>query len=99
VGEVCKQLDWLDTPMQRGHWRTHDGAEVDLVVERDDGMVAALEVKAAGRVVPADLRSLLQLRRKLGSQFLGGVVLYTGAQAYTHPEGISVLPISRLWQG
>ncbi|MFI4977889.1 MAG: ATP-binding protein [Solirubrobacterales bacterium] len=98
VGEVCKQLDWLDAPVQRGHWRTHDGAEVDLVVERDDGRVAALEVKAASRVSPGELRSLLELRRKLGSQFLGGVVLYTGAQAYMHPDGISVLPISRLWR-
>ncbi len=98
MGEVCKQLDWLDAPVQRGHWRTHDGAEVDLVVERDDGRVAALEVKAASRVSPGELRSLLELRRKLGSQFLGGVVLYTGAQAYMHPDGISVLPISRLWR-
>jgi len=98
VGEVCKQLDWLDAPVERGHWRTHDGAEVDLIVEREDGRVAALEVKAASRVSPADLRGLLALRRKLGSQFLGGVVLYTGAQAYTHPEGIGVLPVSRLWR-
>jgi hypothetical protein len=99
VGEVCKQLAWLDAPVQRGHWRTRDGAEVDLVVEREDGMVAALEVKAASRVSPTDLRSLLQLRRKLGSQFLGGVVMYTGAQAYLHPDGIVILPISRLWRG
>ncbi len=62
-------------------------------------MVAALEVKAASRVSPTDLRGLLQLRRKLGSQFLGGVVMYTGAQAYLHPDGIVILPISRLWQG
>jgi len=40
----------------------------------------------------------LQNRATIGSQFLGGVVLYTGAQAYMHPDGISVLPISRLWR-
>ncbi len=97
VGEVSKQLDWHDAPVLRGHWRTHDGDEVDLVLEREDGAVAALEVKAASRITTRELSSLLKLRNKLGSQFLGGVVLYTGARAYTQ-DGIQILPISRLWR-
>ncbi len=97
VGEVCKQLDWLDEPVARGHWRTHDGDEVDLVTEREDGRIVALEVKAASRVTARELRSLRRLRGKLGGQFLGGVVLYTGARAYTH-DGIQIVPISRLWR-
>ncbi len=96
VGEVCKQLDWLDEPVVRGHWRTHDGDEVDLVVEREDGALAAIEVKAASRVTARELRSLQKLRARLGSQFLGGVVLHTGARSYTH-DGIQILPVSRLW--
>ncbi len=96
VGEVRKQLSWLESPVQLGHWRTHDGDEVDLVVEREDGKVAALEVKAGTRVA-GDLGGLLALRRKLGSQFLGGVVLYTGTRAYTHESGVHVVPVSRLW--
>jgi predicted AAA+ superfamily ATPase len=97
VGEVCKQLDWLEEPVARGHWRTHDGDEVDLVLEREDGALAAVEVKAGSRVTARELRSLLKLRAKLGSQFLGGVVFYTGARAYTH-DGIQILPVSRLWR-
>ncbi len=97
VGEVCKQLDWLDAPVQRGHWRTHDGEEVDLILEREDGKVAAVEVKAASRAPASALRGLLKLRRKLGSEFLGGVVLYTGARAYTHDRNLHVVPITRLW--
>jgi predicted AAA+ superfamily ATPase len=96
VGEVCKQLDWHDAPVGRGHWRTHDGDEVDLVLEREDGAIAALEVKAASRITARELRSLLKLRSKLQSQFLGGVVLYTGTRAYTH-DGIQIVPINRLW--
>jgi uncharacterized protein len=97
VGEVCKQLSWLDSPVQLGHWRTHAGEEVDLVIEREDGKVAALEVKAGTRAPAGELRGLLALRRRLGSQFLGGVVLYTGAHAYTHDSGVHVIPINRLW--
>ena len=51
VGEVSKQLDWLEEPIIRGHWRTHDGDEVDLALEREDGALAAVEVKAASRVI------------------------------------------------
>jgi predicted AAA+ superfamily ATPase len=97
VGEVCKQLEWHDAPVAHGHWRTHDGDEVDLVLEREDGVLAALEIKAASRVTARELRSLLKLRDKLAGQFLGGVVLYTGARAYTH-DGIQIVPISRLWR-
>jgi predicted AAA+ superfamily ATPase len=98
VGEVCKQLDWLEKPVIRGHWRTHDGDEVDLVVERDDGKVSALEVKAGSRVPGGELGGLLKLRRRLGSQFLGGVVLYTGTRSYTYEEDIHVVPVHRLWR-
>lgn len=97
VGEICRQLDWLDAPVQRGHWRTHDGDEIDLILEREDGRVAAVEVKAASRAPAGEMRSLIRLRRKLGSQFLGGVVLYTGTRAYAHDSSLHVLPISRLW--
>lgn len=98
VSEICKQLGWIDAPVARGHWRTHDGEEIDLVLEREHGSIVALEVKAASRVTDRDLRSLTKLRSKLGDQFMAGVVMYTGAQAYT-ADGIQVLPISRLWRG
>ncbi|MCZ3388064.1 MAG: DUF4143 domain-containing protein [Actinomycetia bacterium] len=41
VGEIRKQASWLDDVGPLGHWRTSDGDEVDLVVERDDGAVVA----------------------------------------------------------
>jgi hypothetical protein len=99
VGELCKQLDWLEQPVRRGHWRTHDGDEVDLIVEREDGKVAAIEIKAGSRVTGKELRGLRKLRRKLGSELIGGFVLNTGVHAYTHDDGVFVLPIARLWQG
>lgn len=83
--------------MQREHWRTHDGDEVDPILEREDGWVAAIEVKAASRAPANEMRSPMKLRRKLGSQFLGGVVIYTGTRAYTRDSGMHVIPIYRLW--
>jgi len=94
VGEICRQLDWLDAPTHVGHWRTHDGQEVDLIVEREDGRIVAIEVKAGTSLASGGLRAL---RRKLGAQLLASIVLYTGPHAYAHPDGHLVLPLSRLW--
>lgn len=98
VGEICKQLECQDEPMTRGHWRTHDSDEVDLVVERGDGKVAAVEVKAGSRVGPGDLRGLSKLRGRLGNLFLGGVVLYTGPRSYTVDKNVHIVPVERLWR-
>ena len=87
----------METPAQPGHWRTHDGDEVDLVLERDDGAVAAIEVKAGERVRGADFRSLHKLRDALGDRFLGGVVLHLGRHGYTQDDRLHALPVDRLW--
>ena len=97
VGELRKQASWLDDPVTLGHWRTSDGAEVDLVVEYDDGRVVAFEVKASERVPGKDFRGLAQLRDLLGERFIGGVMLTTGTRSYTYEERLHVMPIDRLW--
>ena len=80
-----------------GHWRTYDGDEIDLVLERDDGGVLAFEVKAAGQVAGRDMRHLRKLRDALGERFLIGVALYTGARAYNFEDRLHVMPIDRIW--
>lgn len=97
VGELRKQASWLDEPVALGHWRTSDGAEVDLVVEYDDGRVVAFEVKASERAPGKDFRGLAQLRDLLGARFIGGIVLTTGSRSYTYEERLHVMPVDRLW--
>ncbi|MGI8792338.1 MAG: ATP-binding protein, partial [Acidimicrobiales bacterium] len=48
VGEIRKQVSWLDDRATLGHWRVDDD-EVDVVVEFDDGRVLAFEVKSNQR--------------------------------------------------
>jgi uncharacterized protein len=96
VAEVMKQVSWMTGVAGCGHWRTHDGAEVDLVVERDDGSIVALEVKAGTRVPERDLAGLRILREALGSSFVAGAVLNTGERPYTFEDRIHVLPVERL---
>lgn len=97
VGELRKQLSWLTEPVEMGHWRTHDGSEVDFVVERMDGGVVGFELKSETRVPGRAFHGLKQLREKLGSTFLGGIVFYTGQRSYTYEDRLHVAPIDRLW--
>lgn len=97
VGEVRKQAQALGRTVELGHWRTHDGAEVDLVVEFDDGRVAGVEVKTGGGVEPRDLRGLRRLRDALGTAFVGGVLLHTGVRSHRADDRLAVLPVDRLW--
>ncbi len=97
VAEVLKQVSWMESPAQCGHWRTHDGDEVDLVLERDDGAIAAIEVKVGERIREPQFRSLRKLRDTLGDRFLGGVVLHLGRHAFTYDDRLHALPADRLW--
>lgn len=97
VGEIIRQASWLEGIITVGHWRTSDGDEIDLVLEREDGGIVAFEVKAASQVAGRDLRHLRKLRDALGGQFLMGAALYTGNRAYKVEDRLHVIPIDRLW--
>jgi uncharacterized protein len=97
VGEVLKQVSWSDAPVTAGHFRTEAGDEVDLVLERDDGQVIAIEVKAGSRISGEDFRGLRQLKERLGPRLEEAIILYTGEHAYTHDDWITILPLDRLW--
>ena len=96
--ELLKHATWAEQSVRAYHYQ-RERQDIDFVLETNAGDLAAVEVKGASRVPARELRGLFKLRRRLGRQFLGGVVLYTGTQAYAHPDGIYVAPISRLWHG
>src|SRR5580693_3321687 len=97
VGEVLKQASWSDAPVTAGHFRTEAGDEVDLVLERDDGQVIAIEVKAGSRISGEDFRGLRQLKERLGPRLEDAIILHTGEHAYMHDDWIRILPLGRLW--
>lgn len=97
VGEVLKQVSWMDHTPTVGHWRTRGGAEVDLVVEQRDGSVAAFEVKAGSGWSKGSGRGLRILRDELGNRFRVGVVFHTGEWTTQPEDRILAIPIDRLW--
>jgi hypothetical protein len=97
VGEILRQVSWSDAPVSVGHFRTSEAHEVDLVLERDDGMVFAFEIKAGTRVDQSDLAGIKALRARLGARLATAVVLYTGALTFRFDDGTLVLPLDALW--
>ncbi|MGL5867104.1 MAG: ATP-binding protein [Dermatophilaceae bacterium] len=97
AGEVRRQLTWSDEAARLFHFRDHDGAEVDLILETDDGRVAAIEVKASSTVGSRDFRWLATLRDRLGSRFVAGLVLHTGPTAVPFGPKLAATPIDVLW--
>lgn len=80
-----------------GHLRTAKGAqEVDLIVERADRRVVAIEVKLGNTIGDKDVRHLLWLRDRLGRDLLDAIVVSTGPQAYRRKDGIAVVPAALL---
>lgn len=79
------------------HLRTARGErEIDLIVERDDGRVLAIEVKLARTARPDDVKNLHWLRHQLGEDLLDAVVITSGEVAYRRDDGIAVVPAGLL---
>jgi predicted AAA+ superfamily ATPase len=75
------------------HLRTKDGRqEIDLIVERADQRVVAIEVKLSATVTDDDVRHLVWLRQQIGDEMLDAMIVTTGTHAYRRPDGIAVVP-------
>jgi predicted AAA+ superfamily ATPase len=80
-----------------GHLRLHSGSqEIDLIVERGDRRVLAIEVKLGQAVNDDDVRHLQWLRARAGADVLDAIVINTGPEAYRRTDGIAVIPAALL---
>jgi predicted AAA+ superfamily ATPase len=96
--ELKRQASGRDEPLAFLHYRDRDDFEVDIVIERGAGAVAAVEVKAASTVTESDFRGLRKLKEAAGAGFVHGVVLYDGEATIPFGEGLHAVPLRELWQ-
>ena len=79
------------------HLRLKGGRrEIDLIIERPDQRVVAIEVKLSSAIDQHDVKNLLWLREKIGDDLLDAVVVNTGSRAYRRKDGIAVVPAALL---
>jgi predicted AAA+ superfamily ATPase len=87
--QQCEASTW--------HMRIDSGRhEVDFVLERDDGLVVAIESKLSPTVTDRDVRHLRWLGDQIGDRLMDAVVLTTGERAYRRADGVAVVPLALL---
>ena len=95
--ETLKLVSATDLQLRTYHFRDHEKREVDLVLERNDGMIAGIEVKASATVSPGDFAGLRALSESRGDRFAFGVVLYDGSDVVSFGKRLAAAPLSCLW--
>ncbi len=76
--ELLKHATWADEEVRFYHFRDTAKRELDLIVERSDGGIVGIEVKASMTVKQEDFNGLSSLAEYAKDRFLHGVLLYSG---------------------
>ena len=77
--------------MDASYLRTSGGLEVDLVLERQEGLIG-IEIKARPRVETRDAAGLEKARQVLGDRYRGGLVVYRGDRVVQLTESVFAVP-------
>ena len=102
VNEIVRLCAAAETPVTLHHYRDSAGREVDAVVERSDGAVVAIEIKATSSPRAEDLRHLAHFRDRLDAvdpgAFRAGVLLHAGANTLPQGDRLLSAPLETLWR-
>lgn len=102
VSEVARQLAARADHATLYHYRDNAGREADLIVERPDGTIVAIEIKATSSPRATDLRHIAALRDSLDraepGAFRAGVLLHTGRHALSFGDRLRSAPLAALWE-
>ena len=101
ANEVARQLSASGEPLHLHHYRDNTGHEIDLVIERADGAVVAVEIKATSSPGTDHLKHLAWMRDHLDTMspdaFRAGVLLHTGPRSLKVGDRLYSAPLDTLW--
>lgn len=95
--EILKLMTASDLQLSPYHFRNQQMHEVDIVLERDDGMIVGIEIKAAATVRSGDFAGLRTLAEACRERFSHGVVLYDSTELVPFSDRMVAAPLSCLW--
>ena len=85
--ECCKQGSWAQEEVGMYHFRDNRQQEVDIVLERSNGKIIGIEVKASASVKSQDFKGLSALAEFSGDTFEQGILFYTGQEILPFKQG------------
>lgn len=97
---VSEMVKWIKT-MQRDtelyFYRTRSGLELDIILQTKRGIIG-IEIKARGKLAPTDIKSMKEVAKGLGKEWIGGIVVYIGSEIKKIAEpDIWAVPSNRLF--
>ncbi len=70
---------------------------MDIVLQKAEGQVIGIEIKAGATVNSASFQGLERLRQVAGEDFQMGIVLYDGDHITAFGDQLYAVPIGALW--
>lgn len=95
--ELAAMLDASNGKYQLFHYRDREKREIDFLIERDDGALLGIEIKAGSAISEADFKHLSWFRDNVAKNKFTGVVLYTGSQSGSMGKQLYAIPMSCMW--
>lgn len=96
--ELAALVDMGDGAYELLHYRDREQREIDFVIERDDGALLGIEVKAAAGAQKRDFKNLVWFRDNIaGDRPFTGIVLYAGEFAGSFGNGLWSVPFGAVW--
>ncbi len=95
VAEFAKAFHHRGRPPALWFWRSHEGLEVDLLVELG-GKLHPVEIKATATPRPAHAEGILRWRALAGEKAGSGLLVAQAEEASSLAPGVRVLPWGRL---
>jgi hypothetical protein len=96
ASELSKQLTLVNN-INLFHFRTHDAKEIDFILERADGKIVAIEVKARDYVTLKDFNVIQDLKQSINKDFIKGIILYSGEKIIPFAEDLFAVPLQLLF--
>lgn len=95
--ELIKQKSWSKIKIDLFHLRDLNH-EVDFVLEKNDGTLIGIEVKATRKINNEDLRGLKYLKKIAKNRFNKGIILHFADRIEVIENDIYSMPIQALWE-
>jgi len=96
--ELAAQADAEEDPRYEiFHYRDQKKREIDFLIEREDGALLGIEIKASTAVKGDDFKHLKWFQKNLARKEFSGIVLYAGKDVLPFGQALWAVPISALW--
>lgn len=97
--ELAALVDAADGKYELFHYRDREKREIDFLIERDDGALLGIEIKAGSAISTSDFKHLKWFKENIAKKnnFIG-IVIYAGEHIGSMGEGLWAIPFGEIWK-